>query len=136
MSPHSGGEKKNVQLSVGQRRGGSVERGRCAGVAACHAHQRPRRGVLVSSRGRHTRLQGDWSSDVCSSDLARAIYFNAKMIIMDEPTAALGPGETAQVRNLIKQLKNEGIGIFLVSHDIHDVFDLSEIGRASCRERV
>ena len=45
---------------------------------------------------------------------------------MDEPTAALGPGETAQVRNLIKQLKGEGIGIFLVSHDIHDVFDLSE----------
>jgi D-xylose transport system ATP-binding protein len=58
--------------------------------------------------------------------IARAIYFNAQIIIMDEPTAALGPGETAQVRNLIKQLKNEGIGIFLVSHDIHDVFDLSE----------
>jgi D-xylose transport system ATP-binding protein len=58
--------------------------------------------------------------------IARAIYFNARVIIMDEPTAALGPGETAQVRNLIKQLKNEGIGIFLVSHDIHDVFDLSE----------
>jgi D-xylose transport system ATP-binding protein len=58
--------------------------------------------------------------------IARAIYFNAKVIIMDEPTAALGPGETAQVRNLIRQLKNEGIGIFLVSHDIHDVFDLSE----------
>jgi D-xylose transport system ATP-binding protein len=57
---------------------------------------------------------------------AVAIYFNAKIIIMDEPTAALGPGETAQVRNLIKQLKTEGIGIFLVSHDIHDVFDLSE----------
>jgi D-xylose transport system ATP-binding protein len=58
--------------------------------------------------------------------IARALYFNARIIIMDEPTAALGPGETAQVRNLIKQLKQEGIGIFLVSHDIHDVFDLSE----------
>jgi D-xylose transport system ATP-binding protein len=58
--------------------------------------------------------------------IARAIYFNARILIMDEPTAALGPGETAQVRNLIKQLKAEGIGIFLVSHDIHDVFDLSE----------
>jgi D-xylose transport system ATP-binding protein len=58
--------------------------------------------------------------------IARAIYFNARILIMDEPTAALGPGETAQVRNLIKQLKNEGIAIFLVSHDIHDVFDLSE----------
>jgi D-xylose transport system ATP-binding protein len=58
--------------------------------------------------------------------IARAIHFNARVLIMDEPTAALGPAETAQVRNLIKQLKSEGIGIFLVSHDIHDVFDLSE----------
>jgi len=58
--------------------------------------------------------------------IARAVHFNARIIIMDEPTAALGPAETAQVRNLIRQLKNEGIGIFLVSHDIHDVFDLSD----------
>ena len=58
--------------------------------------------------------------------IARAVYFNAKVMIMDEPTAALGPAETAQVRNLIRQLKGEGIGIFLISHDIHDVFDLSD----------
>ena len=45
---------------------------------------------------------------------------------MDEPTAALGPAETAQVRDLITQLKSEGIGIFLISHDIHDVFDLAD----------
>ena len=45
---------------------------------------------------------------------------------MDEPTAALGPAETAQVRDLVLQLKSEGIGIFLISHDIHDVFDLSD----------
>ncbi len=58
--------------------------------------------------------------------IARAVHFNAKILIMDEPTAALGPAETAQVRNLIRQLKDEGIGIFLISHDIHDVFDLSD----------
>jgi D-xylose transport system ATP-binding protein len=58
--------------------------------------------------------------------IARAIYFNAKILIMDEPTAALGPAETAQVRDLITQLKSEGIGIFLISHDIHDVFDLAD----------
>jgi D-xylose transport system ATP-binding protein len=58
--------------------------------------------------------------------IARAVYFNARALIMDEPTAALGPMETAQVRNLIRQLKGEGIGIFLISHDIHDVFDLSD----------
>ncbi|HEY8179490.1 MAG TPA: sugar ABC transporter ATP-binding protein, partial [Candidatus Limnocylindria bacterium] len=58
--------------------------------------------------------------------IARAIQFNATMLIMDEPTAALGPAETAQVRDLIRQLKDEGLGIFLISHDIHDVFDLSD----------
>lgn len=58
--------------------------------------------------------------------IARAVHFNAKILIMDEPTAALGPAETAQVRDLVRQLKTEGIGIFLISHDIHDVFDLSD----------
>ena len=58
--------------------------------------------------------------------IARAVYFNAKILIMDEPTAALGPAETAQVRNLVRQLKDEGIGIFLISHDIHDVYDLAD----------
>ena len=58
--------------------------------------------------------------------IARAVHFNARILIMDEPTAALGPAETAQVRDLVRQLKAEGIGIFLISHDIHDVFDLSD----------
>ncbi|HSG86531.1 MAG TPA: ATP-binding cassette domain-containing protein [Candidatus Limnocylindrales bacterium] len=58
--------------------------------------------------------------------IARAIEFNARILIMDEPTAALGPAETAQVRDLVAQLKTEGLGIFLISHDIHDVFDLAD----------
>lgn len=58
--------------------------------------------------------------------IARAILFNARILIMDEPTAALGPQETAQVADLIKELKKDGIGIFLISHDIHDVFDLAD----------
>lgn len=58
--------------------------------------------------------------------IARAVHFNARILIMDEPTAALGPAETEQVRDLIRQLKREGIGIVLISHDIHDVFDLAD----------
>jgi D-xylose transport system ATP-binding protein len=58
--------------------------------------------------------------------ISRAIYFNAKILIMDEPTAALGPEETAMVGNLIQQLKADGVGIFLISHDMHDVFALSD----------
>jgi D-xylose transport system ATP-binding protein len=58
--------------------------------------------------------------------IARAVHFDARILIMDEPTAALGPAETDEVRQLIRQLRTEGLGIFLISHDIHDVFDLSD----------
>ena len=58
--------------------------------------------------------------------IARAIYFNVNILVMDEPTAALGPSETAMVGDLIRRLKGQGIGVFLVSHDLHDVFDLCD----------
>ena len=58
--------------------------------------------------------------------IAKAVQFNARILIMDEPTAALGPAETEQVRQLMRQLKAEGLGIILISHDIHDVFDLAD----------
>jgi D-xylose transport system ATP-binding protein len=53
--------------------------------------------------------------------IARAVYFNAKILIMDEPTAALGVAETRMVAELIQELKRQGIGIFLIDHDIHQV---------------
>ncbi|MQQ10163.1 ATP-binding cassette domain-containing protein [Epibacterium sp. SM1979] len=58
--------------------------------------------------------------------IARAVYFNARILIMDEPTAALGPHETQMVADLIKQLKAQGIGIFLIDHDVHAVMDLCD----------
>jgi len=53
--------------------------------------------------------------------IARAVHFNARILIMDEPTAALGPAETQMVANLIDELKKQGLGIFLIDHDIHQV---------------
>ena len=58
--------------------------------------------------------------------IARAVYFNARILIMDEPTAALGPHETRMVGELIAELKRQNLGIFLISHDIHDVMDLCD----------
>jgi D-xylose transport system ATP-binding protein len=58
--------------------------------------------------------------------IARAVYFNAKLLIMDEPTAALGPGETKHVKELIQTLKARGVGILLISHDIDDVFEAAD----------
>lgn len=58
--------------------------------------------------------------------IGRAVHFQARILIMDEPTAALGVQESKMVAELIQQLKREGLGIFLISHDIHDVFDLAD----------
>lgn len=58
--------------------------------------------------------------------ISRAIYFKAKALIMDEPCAALGPEETRMVHELVRKLKAAGVGIFLISHDMPDVFGLSD----------
>ncbi len=58
--------------------------------------------------------------------IARAVYFNAKILVMDEPTAALGPQETQMVAELIGELKKQGLGIFLIDHDVHAVKKLCD----------
>ncbi|OSP56620.1 ATP-binding cassette domain-containing protein [Pseudoruegeria sp. SK021] len=58
--------------------------------------------------------------------IARAVYFNARILIMDEPTAALGPQETQMVAELIQELKRQGLGIFLIEHDVQAVMDLCD----------
>ncbi|MEP5729407.1 MAG: ATP-binding cassette domain-containing protein [Sulfitobacter sp.] len=58
--------------------------------------------------------------------IARAVYFNAKILIMDEPTAALGVHETAMVAELIQELKKQGLGIFLISHDTREMMELCD----------
>ena len=58
--------------------------------------------------------------------ISRAVYFNARALIMDEPCAALGPEETRMVHDLVRKLKAAGVGIFLISHDMPDVFGLSD----------
>jgi D-xylose transport system ATP-binding protein len=78
---------------------------------------------LPSLRNEVSRLSGGQRQAIA---IGRAVYFDAKILIMDEPTAALGPEETTKVGELIRELKSQGIGIFLISHDIHDVFDLAD----------
>jgi D-xylose transport system ATP-binding protein len=58
--------------------------------------------------------------------IARAVHFKARALIMDEPCAALGPEETRMVHELVRTLKAQGVGIFLVTHDMPDVFALSD----------
>lgn len=61
-----------------------------------------------------------------SISIARAVHNDTRVLIMDEPTAALGPEETEMVRQLVRRLKDQGIGIFLIGHDLQDVITLSD----------
>lgn len=58
--------------------------------------------------------------------IARALLWNAQLVIMDEPTAALGVRETEEVRALIRGLKAEGVAVILVSHDMQDVVAVAD----------
>jgi ribose transport system permease protein len=58
--------------------------------------------------------------------ISRAIYFNAKLIVMDEPTAALGVEETRKVYALIRELRQNGIAVIIISHNINEVFDVAD----------
>ena len=78
---------------------------------------------IQSLKGEVRNLSGGQRQAIA---ISRAIYFDAKILIMDEPTAALGPEETAKVGDLIHNLKKQNITIILISHDIHDVFDYSD----------
>lgn len=58
--------------------------------------------------------------------IARALLGRPKLLIMDEPTAALGVKETAKVLDLIRSLKNQGLAIILISHRLADIFDVAD----------
>ncbi len=58
--------------------------------------------------------------------VAKAVMLDAKLVIMDEPTAALGVSQTAQVLDLIARLAKRGIGVLVVSHNLTDVFQVAD----------
>lgn len=58
--------------------------------------------------------------------VARAVMREAKLVIMDEPTAALGVSQTAQVLGLIRRLADRGIAVLVISHNLNDVFSIAD----------
>ncbi|MFM0198419.1 ATP-binding cassette domain-containing protein [Paraburkholderia fungorum] len=58
--------------------------------------------------------------------IGRAIYWNARVLIMDEPTAALGVPEQRKVMELIAALKAQGVSVILISHNLHDIFAIAD----------
>jgi D-xylose transport system ATP-binding protein len=57
--------------------------------------------------------------------VAKAVQWNSKLVILDEPTAALGVAQTRQVLDLVKRLGEQGLGVVLISHNLHDVFEVA-----------
>jgi len=57
--------------------------------------------------------------------VAKAVLWNSKLVILDEPTAALGVAQTRQVLELVKRLGEQGLGVVLISHNLHDVFEVA-----------
>jgi D-xylose transport system ATP-binding protein len=55
--------------------------------------------------------------------VARAVMWNSRLVILDEPTAALGVAQTEQVLDLVKRLADQGLAVVLISHNLHDIFE-------------
>jgi D-xylose transport system ATP-binding protein len=58
--------------------------------------------------------------------VARAVMWNSKLVILDEPTAALGVAQTEQVLELVRRLGQQGLGVVLISHNLHDIFETAD----------
>ncbi len=58
--------------------------------------------------------------------VARSVMWNSKVVLLDEPTAALGVEQTRQVKELIQRLREKGLGVVVISHNLADVFDVTD----------
>jgi D-xylose transport system ATP-binding protein len=58
--------------------------------------------------------------------VAKAVMWNSKLVILDEPTAALGVAQTRQVLDLVKRLGEQGLAVILISHNLHDIFEVAD----------
>ena len=58
--------------------------------------------------------------------IAKAVLWNSRVVILDEPTAALGVAQTRQVLNLVRRLADRNLGVVIISHNLHDVFEVAD----------
>ena len=58
--------------------------------------------------------------------MAKSVMWNSKLVILDEPTAALGVAQTRQVLDLVRRLAERGLGVVIISHNLHDIFEVAD----------
>lgn len=78
---------------------------------------------IPSIRSKIATLSGGQRQSVA---VARAVMWNSKIVILDEPTAALGVEQTQQVKELILRLREQGLGVVVISHNMVDIFDVTD----------
>jgi D-xylose transport system ATP-binding protein len=79
--------------------------------------------TIGSVRTKVASLSGGQRQSVA---ISRAVMWNSKVVLLDEPTAALGVAQTDQVHALIKRLREQGLGVVVISHNIEEVFEVSD----------
>lgn len=79
--------------------------------------------TLASVRQRVSSLSGGQRQTVA---IAKAVLWQAKLVILDEPTAALGVAQTEQVLNLVRRLADSGVAVVLISHNMNDVMQVAD----------
>ena len=79
--------------------------------------------TVRSVRQRVASLSGGQRQSVA---IAKAVLWNSKLVIMDEPTAALGVAQTRMVLNLIRRLADRGLAVIMISHNMNDVFEVAD----------
>lgn len=102
------------------------------GIALDEAHMESRAGETLQSlsvrtmsslRQKVSSLSGGQRQTVA---IARSVLWNNKVVILDEPTAALGVAQTEQVLNLVRRLADNGLGVVIISHNLQDVFQVAD----------
>jgi D-xylose transport system ATP-binding protein len=78
--------------------------------------------TIRSTRSLVASLSGGQRQSVA---VARAVMWNSRVVLLDEPTAALGVAQTRQVLDLVKRLAQQGLAVVLISHNLHDIFEVA-----------
>jgi D-xylose transport system ATP-binding protein len=79
--------------------------------------------TISSIRQQVARLSGGQRQSVA---IGRAVMWNSRVVILDEPTAALGVAQTEQVLELVRRLVEQGLAVVLISHNLHDIFEVAD----------
>jgi D-xylose transport system ATP-binding protein len=79
--------------------------------------------TIRSIRQQVARLSGGQRQSVA---IGRAVMWNSRVVILDEPTAALGVAQTRQVLDLVRRLAEQGLAVVIISHNLHDIFEVSD----------